>query len=172
MSNEISKLPNIALSEISTDVAKLLDENKIIFKPLEEAPWWLRQFSKLYHEYYLSYKNVLYVPSTHIVLATAKESSKRIIATSKVLPWVYAIKNGSVSSLYKFLQTIFNIKIRSYYFLYEFALLKSHEVEEVPDLIAAGFMSSRRNIFGIRKDPDKVIIILKALLASKINREL
>ncbi len=167
----INNLPNIALSQISSDVETLLSENKIVFKAIEEAPWWLRQFSKLYNEFYLAYKNTIYVPSGHLAIATAKEPNQRLIATSKILPWVYAIKNGSVSSFYKFLQTTFNVEIRSYYFLFEFAFLKAHEMEDLPELIAAGFLSSRKNILGIKKNPDSVIVILKNLLATKIDRE-
>lgn len=172
MSNEISKLPNITLSDISADVAKLLDENKIVFKPLEEAPWWLRKFSALYHEYYFSYKNTLYVAPGHIALATSKKSTDRIIATSKVLPWVYAIKNKSCSSIFNFLNTMLNTEIRSYYFLFEFSMLKAHDVPEIPDLIAIGFLSSRKGLFGEQKNPNEVMRVLKHLLATKVNKEL
>ena len=169
MSKILNSLPNITLSEVSTDVETMLE--KIVFKSIDEAPWWLRFFSNTYNEFYLSYKDTVYVPNGHLAIATAKEPNQRLIATSKILPWVYAIKNGSVSSPHKFLQTVFNVEVRSYYFLFEFAFLKAHELEDLPELIAAGFLSSRKNILGIKKDPDNVIHVLKSLLATKINRE-
>lgn len=165
---QIDKLPNITLADISTEVTSALESNNILFKSMEEAPWWLRKFSSIYNEYYLAYKNTLYVSSGHIALATSKNPQDRIIATSKLLPWVYAVRNGSVSSVYKFLQTMFNIEVRSYYFLFEFALLKSHELSEIPELVATGFLSSRRNMLGFRKNPEKVVKILKRLLNDKI----
>jgi len=168
--HQINNLPNITLSDISSDVVKLLEENKIVFKSMPEAPFWLRTFSKSYNELYIAYKNTLYVNPGHVALATSKIEQDRIIATSKLLPWVYAIKNGSVSSLFKLLQTIFNIQIRSYYFLFEFSLLKSHELQEIPELIAMGFLSSRKNMFGFKRNPDEVILVLKELLATKINK--
>ena len=168
MSKQIDKLPNITLADISTEVTDCLENSNILFKTMEEAPWWLRKFSSLYNEYYLAYKGVLYVSSGHIALATSKNPQDRIIATSKLLPWVYAIRNGSVSSVFKFLQTMFNIEVRSYYFLFEFALLKSHELSEIPELVATGFLSSRKNILGFSKDPDKTVRVLKRLLDTKI----
>ena len=171
MLNKLNELPNITLSDISSDIVKLLEQNKIEFKSITEAPWWIRAFSNLYKEPYLAYKNALYVGHGHVALATSKNSTDRIIATSKLLPWAYAIKNNSVSSVFKFLQTMLNVKIRGFYFLYEFSFLKAHDIPEIPDLIAIGFLSSRRNILGYRKDPDKVARILKSLLANKINKE-
>ena len=170
MTKEINKLPNIILSDISGDVTKLLEANKVIFKPMEEAPWWIRKFSNIYSEYYLAYKNTLYVAVGHVAIATSKNPTDRIIATSKLLPWVYAIKNGSVSSLFKFLQTMFSIEVRSYYFLFEFAMLKAHELPEIPELIATGFLSSRKNALGMKRNPEKIALILKRLIRDKIER--
>ena len=165
----ISNLPNIVLSDIHAEIETLLSTKKIHFVLMDEAPWWIRQFSKVYNEFYLSYKDTVYIPKAHVALIVSKEPNQRLISTSKVLPWVYAIKNGSVSSFYKFLQTIFIVEIRSYYFLFEFGFLKAHEVEDLPELIAVGFLSSRRNILGVKKSPDKVSNILKELLRTKIN---
>lgn len=170
MSN-LSNLPVINLSDISNDVTALLDANKIDFLPIEAAPWLLRKFSERYNEYYLAYKNIIYVATGHVAIATSTVSQDRVIATSKILPWVYAIKNGSVASPYKFLRTMFNSEIRSYYFLFEFAFLKCHELQEVPELVATGFLSTRKNILGFKKNPDKLVKLLKSLISTKIHRD-
>lgn len=170
MSKQLNNLPNIELSEISTEVTACLEAGKVVFKSMEEAPWWIRKFSNIYSEYYLAYKNTLYVAVGHVAIATSKNPTDRIIATSKLLPWVYAIKNGSVSSLFKFLQTMFSIEVRSYYFLFEFAMLKAHELPEIPELIATGFLSSRKNALGMKRNPEKIALILKRLIRDKIER--
>jgi hypothetical protein len=167
----LSKLPIIKLSDINDDVTALLESNGVDFKPMEAAPWWIRKFSERYCEYYIPYKQTLYVATGHIAIATSEVSQDRVIATSKILPWVYAIKNGSVSSLYKFLRTMFNSEIRCYYFVYEFVFLKCHELQEVPELVATGFLSTRKNILGFKKNPDDLVDILRKLLATKVNRD-
>ena len=61
--------------------------------------------------------------------------------------------------------------IRSYYFLYEFSLLKAQEIPtETSDLVAVGFISTRRNFFGFKKNPEKLLKILKSLLNTKIAK--
>jgi hypothetical protein len=164
----VNKLPSIQLDTISDDVTTLLENNKIDFKNITDAPWFVRLTSHWFNETYLAYLNTVYVPEGHIAMAQSKEPEQRIIATSKLLPWVYAIKNGSVSSKLQFLHTVLNSATRCYYFLFEYALLKSHELSETPELVATGFISSRRNFIGLRKNPDKLLTILKTLLKNKI----
>lgn len=165
----LNNLPQIDLETISSDVDSTLDSGKVDFKSLQDASWWLKAFSKLYGEYYFAYKNIIYVPEAHVSLATSQDNQTRVIATSKVLPWVYAIRNDSVSSIFKFLHTMLNIEIRSYYFLFEFSMLKSHDIQDIPELIATGFLSSRKTFLGIRHNPEKVVKILKQLLREKIK---
>ncbi len=172
MSNQttVDKLPNICLESLSSDIVNLLEKNKITFQSMEEAPWYIKLLSKIYNEHYLSYKNTLYVNSGHIVLATSKEPKERVIASSKLLPWAYAIKNDSVSSIWKLLQLIFNIQLRSYYFLYELSLLKAHNLDNISELMLMGFVSTRKNIFGFKRNPNKIINNLKVLLGTKVNK--
>lgn len=167
---KIKDLPKIELNGIGSEVDQLLKDSQIQFRSLHEAPGPLRWFSKIYNEPYLAYKNIIYVPEGHVEAAQSKEFNQRIIATSKLLPWIFAIKNGSVSSWYTFLSTMCS-QIRNYYFLYEFALIKSHELpQDTSDLIAVGFISTRKNLFGIKRNPEKVLYNLKALLQSKVER--
>ena len=167
---KLNNLPNIKLETISDDVTELLNKNQIQFKSMSEAPWWLRTFSTTFNELYLAYKHTIYVPAGHVALATSKSPQDRIVATSKLLPWVFAIKYKSVSSLLNFLYTIFNTKIRNYYFLFEYGLLKSHDIKEISDLIVIGFISTRKTIFLTKKNPDKILLTLKDLLQTKVDR--
>jgi hypothetical protein len=165
----IKELPVIELDNLGDEVDTLLRDGKIKFKALEEAPKLLQLFSSIYCEPYIGFKDTIYVPIGHIEAAQSKEPNQRIIATSKLLPWVYAIKNGSVSSYLNFLRSMINASIRSYYFLFEFSLLKAHEIPtETADLVAVGFISTRRNMLGFKRNPDKLLKILKSLLQSKI----
>jgi hypothetical protein len=110
------------------------------------------------------------VPEGHVYLATSKSENERIIASSKLLPWIYAIKNGSVSTVFNFLYTMLSTEIRAYYFLFEYALLKSHEIPEIPEMVAAGFLSTRKTVILTTKDSDKVLKVLKTLLNTKIYK--
>lgn len=167
----IKDLPVIELGSIGEDVDVLLKDGKIKFRALEEAPKLLQLFSSLYCEPYIAYKDTIYVPLGHVEAAQSKEPNQRIIATSKLLPWVYAIKNGSVSSYFTFIRSMVNASIRSYYFLFEFSLLKAHEIpRETADLVAVGFISTRRNLFGFKRNPDKLLKILKTLLQTKVAK--
>ncbi len=167
---KVKDLPLIRLDEIGEDVIKLLKENKVQFKGLGEAPKLLQKFSNIYAEPYIAYKDTIYVPNGHIDAAQSKDHNQRIIATSKILPWVYAIKNGSVSSWHSFLFTMFTA-VRYYYFLYEFSLLKAHNLPaDTADLIAIGFISTRKNILGLKKNEDKILTTVKGLLQTKIDR--
>jgi len=165
---KLNNLPQIVLENISDDVTQALET--VTFKTVKEAPWALRMFSSAFNEPYFAYKTIIYVPDGHVAMAQSKEPEQRIIATSKLLPWVYAIKNNSVNTMLDFFYTMTNVTVRSYYFLYEYALLKSHDLPETPELIATGFISTRRNIFTFRRNPDKVLEVLKNLLNSKIVR--
>ena len=165
---KINDLPKIDLESISSEVTRLLREDKVQFKSMEEAPWFIKKLSVFCNDLYIGYKDTVYVPIGHEDVAQSKDAKDRVIAASKLIPWVYAVRNGSVSTLFGLLNTLFSTQIRSYYFLYEYALLKSHELPEIPELVATGFISTRRNFFGVRKNPDKVLVILKAMLASKI----
>lgn len=164
-----NELPLIKLDEISSDVTACLNDSKVDFKTFKDAPWLIQKFSSIFSESYVAYKNTIYVPEGHVAMAVSKNFQDRIIATSKLLPWVYAIKNGSVSSVYNFLYTMFSVKVRGYYFLFEYAMLKSHEIEELPELITTGFISSRRTCLGFKRDPDYVLASLRETLNSKIS---
>ena len=165
---KIKDLPNIDLETISSEVSKLLEENKVQFKSMGEAPWIVRKLSVFCNDLYIGYKDTVYVPDGHVDVAQSKDAKDRVIAASKLIPWVYAVKNGSVSTMFNLLNTLFSTQVRSYYFLYEYALLKSHDLPEIPELVATGFISTRRNFLGFRKNSDKVLLVLKAMLASKI----
>ena len=167
----IKELPVIELDHMGEEVDVLLKDGKIKFKGLGEAPRFLQWFSNNFAEPYIAYKDTIYVPAGHVEAAQSKDPNQRIIATSKLLPWVYAIKNGSVQSYYSFLCSMLSSSIRSYYFLYEFSLLKAQEIPtETSDLVAVGFISTRRNFFGFKKNPEKLLKILKGLLNTKIAK--
>jgi hypothetical protein len=165
---KVKDLPKIDLESVSLEVTKLLEENKVQFKSIEEAPRIIKKLSIFCNDLYISYKDTVYVPVGHVDVAQSKDAKDRVIATSKLIPWVYAVKNGSVSTIPNLLNTLFSTQVRSYYFLYEYALLKSHDLPEIPELVATGFISTRRNFLGFRKNSDKVLLVLKAMLASKI----
>lgn len=164
----VNNLPQISLDSVGVQVETLIRENKVIFKHMAEAPWVIKKLSLIFEELYMAYKNVIYVPEGHVAIANSQSPNDKIIATSKVLPWVFAVQNGSVSSLWQLLHTLTDTDIRGYYFLYEYALLKAHEVREIPDLITLGFASTRRTKFLWRKNPDVVLQSLKTLLATKV----
>jgi hypothetical protein len=167
----VKTLPLISLDDIGDEVDKLLKDGKIQFKGLGEAPKFVQWCSNRYIEPYIAYKDTIYVPNGHIEAAQSKDPNQRIIATSKLLPWVYAIKNGSVSSYYTLIRSISDASIRSYYFLYEFCLLKAHNIpKDTSDLVAVGFISTRKGLFGFKHNPDKLLKTLKTLLNTKINR--
>ena len=166
----LNDLPLIKLEEISGEVTVCLEKNLVEFKRIDEAPWILKKIVSFANETYFSYKGVIYVPEGHIAMAQSQDPNQRIVAPRKLLPWVYAIKNGSVSSLLSFIRTIFSVNIRSYYFLFEYALLKSHELSDMSDLIATGFISTRRSLLGYKKNPDKVLAVLKHLLDKKVSK--
>ena len=165
---KINELPNITLEDIGREVTLCLDDQQVQFKVISESSWAVRVFSKLFSEFYFAYKNTIYVPEGHVALAQSTVEHNRVIATSKLLPWVYAIKNGSVNTIPNFLYTMFNTNVRCYYFLFEFALLKSHDLVDTPELVAMGFISTRRNFLGIKKNPDNILKELKKLLEDKI----
>ena len=167
----INKLPKIKLEDIAEEVSDLVVNSKIQFKDISEAPWLIKKLAQKTNNLYIAYKDSIYVPEGHTALATSKYDRDRVIATSKLLPWVYAIKNGSVSSISEFLYTIFNSNIRGYYFLFEYALLKSHGLSELADTIATGFVSTRKTIFFTNKNPETLVKILKNILQTKINKD-
>lgn len=167
---KINDLPNIALDNIGEDVDQLIKNNKLQFRALIQAPKLLKLISEVFCEPYIAYKDTIYVPLGHIEAAQSKEPGQRIIATSKLLPWAFAIKNGSLSSWWSLLYTITNSTIRNYYFLYEFSLLKAHELPaDTSELVAIGFVSTRRNIFLFKKNPDKLLRNMKTLIHTKIE---
>jgi hypothetical protein len=166
----IKELPVIQLDVIGEEVSALLIDSKIQFKGLGEAPKLLQWFSNVYAEPYIAFKGAIYVPAGHVEAAQSKDPIQRIIATSKLLPWVYAIKNGGVSSYYTFFNTMLKSSLRCYYFLYEFSLLKAHEIPgDTSDLVVVGFISTRRNFLGFRKNPETLLKTLKSLLRTKIS---
>jgi len=166
----INKLPVIKLEQVGEDVSSILSNNTVQFKNMSEAPWFIKKLSSFCNDLYLGYKGIIYVPIGHLDVAMSKNPQDRVVASSKLIPWAYAIKNGSVSSITDLLYMLFNTKVRSYYFMFEYALLKSHDIPEVPELVATGFLSTRRNWFGLKKNPDKVLKVMKEVLASKIDR--
>ena len=167
----INDLPEIKLEGIAEEVDNLLINKAFDFKMMAEAPILIKVFSKFFNEDYIAYKTTIYAHHGHISLAKSQNESDRIIATSKILPWVYIIKNNRCSNILTLLHTLSNTMIRSYYFLYEYAILQSHTIDkDVSELIAMGFVSSRKNIVGMRKNPDKLLETIRTLLQTKITK--
>jgi hypothetical protein len=49
-------------------------------------------------------------------------------------------------------------------------LLKAHEIPELPELIAFGFIGTRRNKFGFKRNSDKTLEILKEIIDTKVEK--
>ncbi len=167
--NSMLTLPQINLESLSDDVQTTLKTCNITFKELSDAPWFVKLLSNIYTEPYIAYKTIIYVPNQHVSLAKSLNPTDRICATSKILPWVFAIKNNTTLSLKTLINIITSLNTRSYYFMYEFSLLKAHDIKDISDLVAIGFLSTRKNIFGRRINPDTVFDTLKYILNTKID---
>lgn len=167
---KLNQLPSINLECLASDVTSCLDDHQIAFKAFDEAPKLVKILSKIFNEPYLALGNTIYVPDDHVVLVSSENTTYRIIATSKLLPWVYAIKNESVKSMLSLFKMLSNTEVRCYYFLFEYALLRSHDLNaSVSDDITTGFISTRKTWLGFKKDPEEVLQVLKNTLAQKVK---
>lgn len=164
----INQLPLINTVTLGKDIPAGMIDTMIIFKTIERAPWFLRVFSKFFKEDYMAYKETIYTPTDHLALATSDDLGQRTIATSKLLPWVYAIRHGSVPSLLPFIYTMLNTQVRLYYFIFEYVLLNIHENSEVPRLAMSEFLSTRRNIWGTYKNPNSLLVMFKQIFFKKL----
>jgi hypothetical protein len=164
----LNKLPLIDLECLGKDVLSDLNGDKISFMPIEKASWMLRRFSVIFNEPYFAYKYNIYIPPGHLALATSDDIGDKILANSKLLPWVYAIKNGSVASFISFIYSFLNIETRLYYFCIEYALLRFHQNPEISNTVTTDFLSTRKNILGITKNPNIILNKLKQIGNDKI----
>jgi len=165
----INNLPKINPENIGQDVLSSLATEKIIFKTVEEAPWFLKQLSKTFNEPYFAYKKTIYVPVDHIILAKSENNDNKFIANAKLIPWVYAINNGSVSSLLSTSIVLLNEDIRIYYYIFEIILINSYN-PVISKIINTKFFNSRKTIWGTVKNSDKLIQTLTRLSRDKIHR--
>ena len=166
----VNSFPDIKLTEISSDVSDMVANKKLSFAPIGEAPRMVRVLAWLFNETYISYKNIVYIPAGHVTLASSANNTDRVVATSKLLPWTYAVKHNRVNDFKSLFTLLSDVETRSYYFIYEYALLKAHEIPELPELIAFGFIGTRRNKFGFKRNSDKTLGILKEIINTKVEK--
>jgi hypothetical protein len=135
------------------------DSATVDFKLISDAPWFIRLLSR---GTYCAYGTTVYVPSLHLELVKSKYDEDKELGTAKVLPYVMAIHDNDKISFLKFLSLLFNTRYQAHYFIYEFLFLKmvNHQFKEP---IFIGFLTSRRNIFGMKRTFESVELYIQSV---------
>lgn len=147
--------------QLAKDLDTKSQSGEIELHCITDAPLWLKL---LFNGDYIAYKNIIYVPPDHLLLATSKNRQDKVVAVSKLLPWAAAILDGK-TKLSDVLSFRFGWKLRSFYFCYEYVFLKLME-SAYKDLILKGFLVTRK-LFFVRVDYTKVLDFLNQILSTK-----
>ena len=135
----------------------------ISFDFLSNAPFLIKLIS---NGRYCAYRTTVYVPIDHLTLVSSEHPSDRLVATSKVLPWVIAMRDGHLASYFNVWKFLHDYRLVCKYFLYEFGLLKSNNHPQA-DIIYGGFVVSRKTFWGRLIDPDVVVAQLRSSIKEK-----
>ena len=132
------------ISYVVSYLNKTLSNESISFELLSEAPLWLRFLSK---GQYCGYKNTIYVPKFHLELVKSEHDTDKTIATGKILPWLMLYHDTKTISILSTLRLLFITRYQIHYTLYEILFLKATK-NKFYEVIALGFITSRKGIFG------------------------
>ena len=151
----------VAIPDCVTYVDAVVANGTIKFVFLDDAPFWIKVIS---NGSYCACGDTVYVPIEHFKLVTSKNDSDRTVATAKLLPWVMALKDGYLTSVWKTWLFLNNYKLVARYFLYEYRFLK-YASNPYADVIFGGFAMSRKTFFGRRIPPEDIVTYLNTFLA-------
>ena len=79
MLKKLNNLPQIKLDSIVEEVTELLNTKQVQFEDMKNAPWAVRKLSVFCNDFYVGYKNTIYVPSGHVEVASSKDEKDRIV---------------------------------------------------------------------------------------------
>ena len=150
----------VAIPDCVTYVDAVVANGTIKFVFLDDAPFWIKVIS---NGSYCACGDTVYVPIDHLKLASSIREKDRTIATAKLLPWVMALRDGHLTSVWKTWMFLKNYKLTSQYFIYEYGFLRLHS-NSFSELILTGFIASRRSFFGRKIKPEYVIDHMKQFL--------
>ena len=150
----------VAIPECINYVNTVVDTGKIKFSFLSDAPLLIKIIS---NGGYCACGDTVYVPQEHFQLVTSKNEADRTIATAKLLPWIMAIKDGRLTSVWKTWLFLKNYKSLARYFMYEYGFLKFAK-NPYCEIILGGFVTSRTTFFGRKLPPEDIIQYLNTYL--------
>ena len=150
----------VTIPECVKYVDDVVTSQAVKFAFLSDAPFLVKVIS---NNGYCACKDTVYVPQDHFTLASSKNTQDRTVATAKLLPWIMALKDGHLTSVWNTWKFLRNYRLLAKYFIYEYAFLKTSE-SPYSELILAGFVSTRKTFFGRRLPPETVLQHIKTFL--------
>ena len=153
----------VAIPECVNYVNTVVDSGKVKFCFLEDAPFLIKAIS---NGSYCACGDTVYVPLEHFQLVTSKNENDRTVATAKLLPWIMALKDGKLSSIWKTWLFLKSYEKLATYFLYEYGFLKFAK-SPYCEAILGGFITTRKTFFGKRVPPDTVVTFINNLIVKE-----
>lgn len=136
-------------------------DGSIKIKKLSDAPLWIRIIAR---DNYCAYKNTVYVPQFHLFLIQSESKDDSSVAMSKLLPWVMIVSDGKVNTPINFFKSLYQLKIRCFYWLYEYFYLMAAD-NKYSGLIRLGFMTTRKRFGIIKLEYEEIEFILNHYLS-------
>ena len=157
---KLSKTAPIPFVDAMSALTHSVKSGEIKIQKLSEAPMWLRYLSR---NTYCAYKDTVYIPEFHLFLIESESKDDSSVAMSKLLPWVMMVKDGKVQTFTGVYNSLYQLKTKCFYWLYEYFYLMSSE-NRFTGIIRLGFMTTRKRFGIVKLSYDEVEFILNTYL--------